>query len=149
MTTPEAGASPFFIADHRACDDTWAALEAAASAGDAATSQARWETFHTALQRHFRMEEEVLFPALEEATGMRDAGPVAVMKHEHQQMRALLTELSRAAQAGDYQGLLDQGDTLLMVIQQHNAKEEGILYPLADRTLEPQWPALAERLKQY
>lgn len=149
MTTAEAGASPFFTADHRACDDRWAALETAASGGDPATSKATWEAFDSALQRHFRMEEEVLFPALEDATGMKDAGPVAVMKHEHQQMRALLGEMSFAAQAGDFRGVLDQGDTLLMLIQQHNAKEEGILYPLADRALGPQWAALAARLRAY
>ena len=80
---------------------------------------------------------------------MVDAGPTAVMRGEHQQMRGLLDQMGEAAAAGDFDSVLDQGDTLLMLIQQHNVKEEGILYPLADRMLTVQWPALRERLADY
>jgi hemerythrin-like domain-containing protein len=105
--------------------------------------------FSTRMERHFKMEEEVLFPAFEEATGMHGSGPTEVMRHEHRQMRALLQDMSRRADAGDFDGVLDQGDTLLMVIQQHNAKEEGMLYPMADNVLRPAWPAVAQRLRGY
>ena len=74
---------------------------------------------------------------------MRGVGPTAVMRHEHAQMRRVLEAMAQALAAADPQGLLDQGDTLLMLIQQHNLKEEHILYPMADARLPGQWPALA------
>ena len=39
--------------------------------------------------RHFEMEEAVLFPAFEEATGMTQ-GPTMVMHAEHVQMKGVL-----------------------------------------------------------
>lgn len=146
MANVDSGPQEYFATDHRECDGVWAALEAAGN--DPARQAALWKDFEARMQRHFAMEEEVLFPAIEEATGMR-GGPIAVMLHEHQQMRGLLAEMARRAAAGDFDGVLDQGDTLLMVIQQHNSKEEGILYPLAERALAPSWPAIAERLRAY
>jgi len=141
--------SQFFTEDHRACDSQWAALEAAADAGRGEEAKEHWSRFDAAMRRHYAMEEEVLFPAIESVTGMVDAGPTAVMRGEHQQMRGLLDQMGEAAAAGDFDSVLDQGDTLLMLIQQHNVKEEGILYPLADRMLTVQWPALRERLADY
>lgn len=149
MANVEAGAQEYFTADHRECDAAWAVLEGAVGGGDTSKLGELWKVFEGRMRRHLAMEEEVLFPAIESATGMRGGGPVAVMRHEHEQMRGLLAEMARRAAAGDFEGVLDQGDTLLMVIQQHNAKEEGILYPLADNVLGPSWAAIAERLRAY
>lgn len=139
--SPDAGPVLYFTADHRACDDLWAALEAAPSA-------AAWAAFDHATRRHFDMEELVLFPAFEEATGMTQ-GPTAVMRMEHRQMRGLLDQMGAAAAAGDWDALLDQGDTLLMITQQHNVKEEGMLYPMAEAHLGGQWPTVAAKLARY
>jgi hemerythrin-like domain-containing protein len=144
--TPEAGAVEFFTADHRVCDEMWAAVEAAADADDAAATRAAFAAFDTAMRRHFDMEEQVLFPAFEEATGMT-MGPTRVMRGEHEQMRALLSQMAAAASNTD--ALLDQGDTLLMFIQQHNLKEEGMLYPMADARLGATWSDVAARLAKY
>ncbi len=149
MVNVETGIEEFFTGDHRECDAAWAAVESAVGKGDPAKARALWEAFEARMRRHLAMEEEVLFPAIEAATGMRGQGPVSMMRREHEQMRLLLTEMTRRAASGDFQGVLDQGDTLLMVIQQHNAKEEGVLYPLAGSVLRQEWPALAERLRAY
>ena len=61
-------------------------------------------------------------------------------------MRGLVRHMNSLAEAGDAESLADEGDTLLMLIQQHNAKEEGILYPMADRLLFPQWAALQAQI---
>lgn len=131
--------------DHRDCDALWAELEQA----PAERQLELWRAFDKALRRHFAMEEEVLFPAIENATGMHGPGPTMVMRMEHGQMRALLDQMEGAAASGDMDSVIDQGDTLLMLIQQHNVKEEGMLYPLADQALEPQWEQLEGRLAQY
>ena len=91
----------------------------------------------------------MLFPAFEAATGMTDSGPTFVMRMEHEQMRGLLEQMGTALERGDHDALLDQGDTLLMLIQQHNQKEEGMLYPMSERALASEWPALHERVAAY
>ena len=139
----------FFREDHRACDALWSELESAVDAGDDARARSLWERFDARMRRHLAMEEEVLFPAFEQASGMMGGGPTAVMRMEHEQMRGVLAEMGRAAQGGDFEAVADHGDTLLMLIQQHNAKEEGVLYPMASQVLGGQWAALAQQLARY
>ena len=75
----------YMTSDHRRCDDIFAALENSVGDGDWATATAELERFLQAMERHFQIEEEILFPAFEQATGM-DMGPTRVMRSEHQQM---------------------------------------------------------------
>lgn len=136
-------ANQFLTQDHRACDLLWAEVEAAADDGDLGVTRQRFGHFAAVMERHFAFEEAKLFPALEDATGMHGMGPTAVMRHEHAQMRRVLQAMAEALDQGNAQALLDHGDTLLMLVQQHNLKEEHILYPMADARLAAQWPALA------
>lgn len=135
----------FFTRGHRDIDARWAEVEASADGADPGALRAAWATFEAVLREHLDMEETVLFPAFEEATGMT-AGPTQVMRGEHTQMRGLLDQMAAVLEAGDVQELLDQGDTLLMLTQQHNSKEEGMLYPMSERALAREWPGLEEKL---
>ncbi|MBI2389822.1 MAG: hemerythrin domain-containing protein [Deltaproteobacteria bacterium] len=135
-------ASDFLTNDHRECDALWAKVEAAADGGDLAATRAAFVAFDKSMQRHFEFEEKTLFPAIEQATGMSGFGPTAVMRSEHEQMRRILATMTTALESGDTGSLLDHGDTLLMVIQQHNVKEERILYPIADARVGGEWAAL-------
>jgi hemerythrin-like domain-containing protein len=149
MSDPEPSLSQYFTRDHRSCDARWAEVEAAADEGKAESIAAAWSRFERSMRGHLQKEEEVLFPAVEAATGMGDAGPTRVMRAEHAQMRGLLDQMGAALERGDHEALLNLGDTLLMLIQQHNQKEEQVLYPMSERALAPQWPALRERLAGY
>lgn len=138
--------SVYLADDHRRCDSLLAACErdiAKKSWPDALESTT---AFHDALLRHFAMEEEVLFPELEQANPAA-GGPVSVMCMEHRQMRQLLDELVHAVRAHDPDTCLGDLETLHMLSQQHNAKEEGVLYPLADNALGPRADLLAKRLQ--
>ena len=148
MTGSNETLAAFFLADHRHCDALWAGVESAADGDDAAAAAAAWKRFDRTLRTHLQMEEEVLFPAFESATGMV-AGPTQVMRMEHTQMRGVLDQMGAALEAGDLQELLDQGDTLHLLIQQHNMKEEGILYPTADRAVGDGWEQLHAKLAPY
>ena len=139
----------YFTSEHRTCDRGWADVEAAADAGDAPTLAAHWLRFRNALLRHLAMEEQLMFPAFEAATGMANAGPTQVMRMEHEQMRGVLDQMSAAVERGDAEELMDQGDTLSILIQQHNMKEEGMLYPMAERALEGSWPELRGQLDVF
>lgn len=87
----------------------------------------------------------MLFPAFENATGMRQ-GPTQVMRMEHGQMRALVGQMEAALAARDGEGYAGAAETLLILMQQHNMKEENILYPMCDQSLAGQVEAIAAEL---
>ncbi len=120
--------------DHRACDDLFASAEAAVAQKNWDNARSLFDRFQAAMAHHLAMEEEVLFPAFEARTG-NTMGPTYVMRTEHEQMRALLQDMARAALAADRNGYLGLSETLNMLMQQHNLKEENMLYPMSDQVL--------------
>jgi iron-sulfur cluster repair protein YtfE (RIC family) len=121
--------------DHSHCDDLFASAENAVAAGDWDSAAQAFAGFKAATLRHFDREEGVLFPAFEERTGMT-GGPTAVMRDEHAQMRDVLDAMAAAVASQDQPAYLSLSETLLMLMRQHNMKEERILYPMADQALE-------------
>ena len=135
----------FMTADHNACDDHFVLAEKAAYANNWQEAESAFNTFLTGMKHHFRMEETQLFPALIEAGG--PSGPVQMMLMEHEQMNSLLDNMAIAMKQHDAQGYNGLSETLLIVMQQHNLKEEQILYPIAERLLANGWPALLGRMQ--
>jgi hemerythrin-like domain-containing protein len=127
----------FLTADHRRCDDVFVEMEQCVSNGRWDEAQPRFQAFSDDIEHHFTMEETVLFPAFENATGS-SAGPTSVMKSEHRQIRDILQVLRAALALHDSASFLGNSETLNIMIQQHNAKEESILYVMADRVLSGQ-----------
>lgn len=119
---------------HHLCDDLFVAAENAAQSGDWSATAPAFAHFRDQMNAHFEAEEGLLFPAFEAATGMRH-GPTEMMRHEHEQMRTLLAQLESACEACDGDAYSGVAETLLMLMQQHNMKEENILYPMCDRAL--------------
>ncbi|MGD2117174.1 MAG: hemerythrin domain-containing protein [Chromatiales bacterium] len=122
----------FLTQDHRSCDDHFAKLERAAHEHDWLLARQAMTEFQQATLEHFQLEEALLFPALEDMLGQCN-GPTEVMRLEHVEIRLLLDELSLAINRRDGETLYALGDTLVILLQQHNAKEEQILYPIAER----------------
>lgn len=139
--------SQFLAPDHHRCDSLFALAEESAASGDWGKTAENFADFRTALTHHFAMEEQVMFPAFEERTGMT-AGPTQVMRMEHQQMKDLLGQMAEAAQRQDKDGFLGLSDTLLMIMQQHNVKEEQMLYRMADQALAGEIDALVRRMRE-
>jgi iron-sulfur cluster repair protein YtfE (RIC family) len=124
----------FLGGDHRACDDLFASAEAAAAQKNWDSARSLFGQFQAAMAHHLAMEEDVLFPAFESRTGM-SSGPTQVMRMEHEQMRDLMQEMANAVAAGNQDSYLGLSETLNMLMQQHNLKEENMLYPMSDRVL--------------
>lgn len=124
---------------HKHCDEIFAAAESAAAEEDWEAAARAFDSFQATLEAHFGAEESVLFPAFEERTGMT-GGPTAMMRAEHEQMRGLLEQMKPAVAAHDGERFGGAAQTLLILMQQHNMKEENILYPMCDQALadEPQ-----------
>ena len=130
---------------HRHCDDLYAAAEDAALRGDWAVAAPAFERFNAQMIAHFDAEETLLFPAFEAASGMV-AGPTRMMRYEHDQMRGLLSQLAAACDAKDSQEYGGAAETLLMLMQQHNMKEENILYPMCEQSLGDAAEALGAKI---
>jgi iron-sulfur cluster repair protein YtfE (RIC family) len=139
--------SPLFQ-HHKHCDEIFADAEEACGNGDWTAGAAAFESFRVQLETHFASEEELLFPAFEAATGMT-SGPTEVMRGEHRQMRDLLAQMQGAVESRDSDAFGGAAETLLILMQQHNMKEENILYPMCDNALGSSdvGTSLAERLK--
>ena len=124
----------FLGTDHQACDELFAAAEAAAAQRNWDSARDLFDRFRMVMDRHLAMEEQVLFPAFEAKTG-NSMGPTGIMRMEHGQMRALMNDMEAAIAAGDDASYLGLSETLNMLMQQHNLKEESMLYPMSDRVL--------------
>jgi iron-sulfur cluster repair protein YtfE (RIC family) len=124
----------FMTEDHRRCDDLFAEAEQAMAKNDFAAAGAAFAGFRNATLAHFAAEEKTLFPAFETSTGM-SMGPTQVMRQEHEQMRSLLDEAVAALQSSNADDYLGVAETLVIMMQQHNMKEENILYPMCDQHL--------------
>jgi iron-sulfur cluster repair protein YtfE (RIC family) len=135
---------------HKHCDDLFAAAEEAAQDRRWPECQRLFERFRGEIEAHFATEEQVLFPAFELASGMV-AGPSQVMRFEHAQMRDLMARMEQAAARRDGNEFSGSAETLLILMQQHNMKEENILYPMCERTLAgqalPVGPGLLARVE--
>ncbi|MBF0426668.1 MAG: hemerythrin domain-containing protein [Magnetococcales bacterium] len=136
----------FLTADHRRCDTIFATLEQEATAGNKETTGRFLGRFERGMQHHFNMEEKVFFPAFEARTGMT-RGPTMVMRMEHEQMRGILKQMRQALDGGDVGGVARACSTLLMVMQQHNIKEEQMLYAMGDMHLGNEGDALARQMQ--
>jgi hemerythrin-like domain-containing protein len=68
------------------------------------------------------------------------------MRSEHTQMRQLLKDLSQAPAGKDRDGYLGLSETLMIIMQQHNMKEEQMLYRMADQVFASSVEAVLERM---
>jgi iron-sulfur cluster repair protein YtfE (RIC family) len=134
----------FMSANHRACDEAFAIAEQAALANNWSEAETAFNNFRTDMAKHFGMEEDKLFPALVSAGG--PAGPVQMMRMEHAQMNTLIEQMAITLAYQDAQGYGGLSETLLIVMQQHNLKEEQMLYPIADHFLASQRETLLGRM---
>jgi len=126
---------------HKYCDTLYVKGENEISSGAEETGKMYLRAFLYNMELHFQREETILFPAFEERTGMTQ-GPTQVMRSEHEQIRGVLNEMKKSYEAADYQKIFDRAETLLILVQQHNSKEENMLYPMCDQHL----PDIAEEL---
>lgn len=140
--------SNYLSRDHQRCDEQYMLAEARLTGRDWDGAAADFKRFQSMLEQHLQLEEQLMFRALEQAMGTT-TGPTAVMRAEHQHMRAIVQAMADAVVARDTDSFFDQADTLRMMMHQHNLKEEGILYPMADRFLGEEKDELLDAMKNY
>jgi len=94
-------------------------------------------------QCHHGKEEDLLFPLLQQKGVPRAGGPIGVMLHEHEEGRALIRQMSDAAQ-GMKSGLAGSGPRwaeaargYAALLRSHIDKENNVLFMLAEQLLAP------------
>lgn len=138
--------SEFLTLDHRACDLGFARLESSVVSQNWEEAKEKMNKFSFDLLHHFDMEEKVMFPIFEETTGMTQ-GPTMIMTMEHNQMRQLLNALENDIEKKDKNHFLGVSESLMMLMQQHNMKEEQMLYKMADAHLGGLVNTVVEKMK--
>jgi hemerythrin-like domain-containing protein len=124
----------FLSKDHDRCDQWFLQAESSVEKGQWAAATPMFQQFQTGLERHLTIEEEILFPAMGEILGVT-CGPTDVMRGEHRQMRQIVQNMDEAMRTQNRDEFLGHADTLLIMMQQHNFKEENMLYRMADQML--------------
>jgi hemerythrin-like domain-containing protein len=112
--------------------------------------QAQGAMLAAALVPHAQIENEILFPALEAEIG--EHGPTRVMREEHALIEGMLAQMQTVRELtqahDDIEGKLaqlpnvtrvDEARTLvydlLYAAREHFAKEENVLFPMAEQLL--------------
>ncbi len=143
-------ATQILMSEHRVIERVLAALETAASRADAG-EPVRPGFFTDAADFvkgfadgcHHRKEENVLFVTMGNSGMPTRTGPIAVMLAEHEQGRAYIREMRAAAEhwaAGDVAAaaaVAANARGYASLLRQHIAKEDRILFPLADQVIPP------------
>jgi len=133
--------------EHTHCDELFAELESQIAEGKWDEVIGNFDKFINEMELHFTDEEEILFPAFEQRTG-HAMGPTRIMRMEHTQMRQLFTGMRASVEQKNSEVFLSQSETLLMLMRQHNAKEEQMLYPMTDQVLGSDALALIKQIKE-
>ena len=134
--------------DHRTCDEAFARAETRAARGSWSEALGALASFAEHLESHFAAEESVLFPRFEAVTGMT-GGPTSVMRGEHVEMREALARMREALDQQDRDDFAGEAETLLILMQQHNMKEENSLYPMCDTQLHAERSELSPQLAAH
>lgn len=104
---------------------------------------------------HHGKEEDLLFPAMEEAGIPREGGPIGVMLYEHNVGRNAVKGMTEGIEEF-YQGnenarkkITENAEIYIELLDSHIYKEDNILYPMADMHLsEEQQKELLEKFEE-
>ena len=104
---------------------------------------------------HHAKEEDILFPAMEQAGIPKDGGPVGIMLIEHNQGREFVSEIAEGIvgyKTGDPDGIaqvMENARAYVVLLFQHIQKENQILYPMAQRAIDATgWAAIATQFEE-
>ena len=134
VTTRFATVTAYLSWDHQRLDTILTEIAADLARDRLPEARAWFAGFYAGLDRHIRLEEELLFPLFEARSGIIN-GPTAVMRDEHGRMRSALESMQAALQDGSAPRFFEALRFLQSLLPEHDAKEEHVLYPATDRML--------------
>lgn len=120
----------YFSADHDRLDVIYAGFKKAYGQKDFVQARSYFDLFKHGLLRHIGWEEKVLFPIFERQSGMTGFGPTEVMRQEHIIVCKHLETIDLNLDNKDK--CLESCAGLEQLLEDHNHKEESMLYPACD-----------------
>lgn len=139
--------SHYLTNEHKECDNLFVIAEESVNEGAWDKASQEWNAFQKMTLAHFMKEEEILFPLFEEKTGM-SCGPTEVMRMEHTQIRGIIEQMNYSMQEHNSERFLGLCETFMMLLQQHNMKEEQILYTMSDRALSHECTEIVSKMQE-
>lgn len=132
LTESLRNVTEYLQADHQRLDAIIAEVTRLIDSGTFGEAGTRFAEFICGLGWHIDAEENILFPAFEQLTGIT-VGPTVMMRREHQDIRELMDAVMAAINKHDAVGAGQAIHQLTEVLSVHNRKEEHVLYPTTDR----------------
>lgn len=116
--------------EHARLEDVYAMLLSAYREGDWTDVHAHWQVFERALKAHMALEEREIFPAFRAA----NAEETSTLLAEHDELRSMLEVLGINIELH----AVTERDALTLVqrLRAHGEREERLLYPWIDATLD-------------
>jgi len=102
----------------------------------------------THLKRHMALEEEVLYPAYEEATHAPQ-GPTGALREEHDQIVRLILDMARIIKTRDSDYVLECLTHLESQMIKHHEKEEDLFLPMASHILDAKREEISQQLAEF
>lgn len=121
--------------DHDRLDRLLEETVSAFERGDLRALRLRFPEFAHHLRDHMRFEEEFMFPIVER-TLCNAEGPICVMRRDHREIEDRLAGMAAALYLGDIAAFRDEHLALTLSLENHNGREERVLYPAIDRILD-------------
>ncbi len=87
---------------------------------------------------HHAKEEDILFKVMCESTGRMHCNPIPVMLHEHETGRQYVKGMEESLKENNKQKIIENAQGYAYLLQDHIYKEENILYPMAEQSLDEQ-----------
>lgn len=116
--------------DHRVLDAILTDVDTFTRKGELCVAAKYLAHFRARIATHMDLEEAILFPAYELATGC--TGPSTVMRREHAEIRRLLEALGDSLAGGNAANAPFLLDVLARFLDGHDEKEERVIYPAVD-----------------
>jgi len=138
--------SNWLVHDHRRYDAALDGCEIAAGAGEWKEAIALFRSFLDELELHMRMEDEVVYPTVERATG-DPLGEIAELREEHEDLVRLLRDIGIILRTRDYDHFLESLVPLHRAMNKHNRHEEEVFQRIGDDSLLSQRDDVLNRLR--
>ncbi len=132
-----------FGRDHRRLEQALDASAAHAGAAHWAEAAAAFTEFRSGIERHMAIEEQELFPAVEDGA---ETALTAILRKGHRDLRVFFDELGDALEAHDVEEYNRVARSMRALLARHDEKEEAELYPAAQTRLGERLAVVISRL---
>lgn len=122
--------------------------QAAVEQEDWRSAQQLFEQLVSHVKVHMRIEEEILYPAYEEAMNVPQ-GPTHALREEHDEIVRLMRDLSYVLKTNDSDLFLESLLPLERVMLKHHEKEEEIFLPMASHLLLDRRDEIMRKLEEF